>query len=609
MALLCLLGPVRSLALDPAKTVYQYNCQSWTRREDLPANSINAIMQTKDGYLWLGTSKGLVRFDGFEFKVIGLPDNVQFRSQVISSLSSSKAGGLWFGLNAGSLGYYDGQKFSPVTNVSWVERSMDARSIWEDSNAVVWVAAQTVTGKFIRGATNEMSFGNQFKDGMSIGSGSRGRVWVGTAQHGLYYWQDGKVALFPDDSINQSIIFAVAEDFAGQIWVGTENGLRCYDANFQRKEIGIPRFEVRALLVDRHGVVWIGTSGNGLMCYKDGRFTSFKKSGGLVNDFVTALFEDREGSLWIGTRDGLSQITDLKFPIYSSTEGLIGGSCHAVSVSQDGGLWAAMNGGISYFDGKRARNYTPADGLPNPYIKRVLEAKNGDLYLIDGPTVGIFAEGKMVARYTPSGMPVAMAEDAQGVIVSVVSNLFRVSRTEFVPYSFKNGQAPPFVWIHNLAIGGDGSLWLATVNGIFRVKDGTWQQWSVPEGLSWYNVHWIFEDRDGTIWAGLLTGMARLKNNQIRNITRVNGLFDDFIFAIIPDDFGYFWVDSMRGIFRVSRQSLNDFCDGKTDQVKCEAYDGLEMVKTAGKTDQEWVGCKTRDGRIWFPSLPGRGDD
>ena len=200
MALLCLLGPVRSFALDPAKSVYQYNCQSWTRREDLPANSINAITQTKDGYLWLGTAKGLVRFDGFEFKVIGLPDNVQFQSQVISSLSSSKAGGLWFGLNTGSLGYYDGQNFSPATNVSWVERSMDVRSIWEDSNAIVWVAAQSVTGQFVKGAANEISFGNQFKDGMSIGSGSRGRVWVGTAQHGLYSWQDGKIARFPDDA-------------------------------------------------------------------------------------------------------------------------------------------------------------------------------------------------------------------------------------------------------------------------------------------------------------------------------------------------------------------------------------------------------------------------
>ena len=610
MALLCLWGPVRSLALDPAKSVYQYNCQSWTRREDLPANSINAITQTKDGYLWFGTSKGLVRFDGLDFKEIGMPDHVQFRSRIISSLASSKAGGLWFGISAGSLGYYDGQNFFPATNVSWVNRSMDVRSIQEDSNAVVWVAAQAVTGRFVKGTTNEISFssresGNEVSDGMSLCCDSNGRVWMGTVRRGLYYWQDGKLSLFPDDSLNRSIIFAVAEDSAGQIWIGTDGGLRCYDARFQRKEIGDPHFEVRALLVDRHGVVWVGTSGNGLMCYKGGTLTTLKKMGGLVNDFVTALFEDREGSLWIGTRDGLSQLTDVKFPIYSSPEGLIGGSCHAVTTARDGGLWATMYGGFSHFDGQQARNYTAAEGLTNLYIKRVLEAKNGDIYLTDGSMIGILSEGKLVAQYTPSDMPVAMAEDAQGVIVSVSTNLFRVSRDQFVPYVFKNGQTPPFSWIGNLATGRDDSLWVATANGIFRVKDGTWQQWSVPQGLSWVKVHWVCEDNDGALWAGLATGMARLKNNQIRNITRTNGLFDDFVFAIVPDDLGYFWMDSVRGIFRVSRQNLNDFCDGKTDQVKCDAYDGLEAVKTIDKTDQEWSGCKTKDGRIWFPSSQG----
>jgi ligand-binding sensor domain-containing protein/signal transduction histidine kinase len=603
--LLCLLGTVRSFALDPAKTVYQYNCQSWTRREGLPANSINAITQTKDGYLWFGTSKGLIRFDGLEFKEIGMPDHIQFRSRVISSLASSKAGGLWFGINADSLGYFDGQNCFPVTNVSWVDRSMDVRSILEGSNAVVWVASQAVTGRFVKDTTNEMSFGNEIGDGMSVGSSSWGRVWMGTVRRGLYYWQDGKLTRFPDDSLNQSIIFAVAEDAAGQIWIGTDVGLRCYDSNFQRKEIGNPHFEVRALLVDRHEVVWAGTSGNGLMCYKNGTLATLKKNGGLVNDFVTTLFEDREGSLWIGTRDGLSQLTDVKFPICSSTEGLIGGSCHAVSTSQDGGLWVTMSGGFSHFDGKQARNYTAADGLTNLYIKRVLEAKNGDIYLTDRSSVGIFAEGKTVARYTPSAMPVALAEDAQGVIVSASTNLFRVSRDQFVPYVFKDGQAPPFGWIYNLFTGRDDSLWVATANGIFQVKSGNYQHWSVPEGHPWVKVHWVFEDNDGAIWSGLATGMARLKNNQIRNITRTNGLFDDFIFAIVPDDLGYFWMDSVRGIFRVSRQNLNDFCDGKTDQVKCDAYEGLEAVKTIDKTDQEWSGCKTKDGRIWFPSSQG----
>ena len=113
------------------------------------------------------------------------------------------------------------------------------------------------------------------------------------------------------------------------------------------------------------------------------------------------------------------------------------------------------------------------------------------------------------------------------------------------------------------------------------------------------------EDQDGTVWVGLLTGLARLKDNQIRNISHANGLFDDFIFALIPDDRGSFWVNSKRGIFRVSRQNLDDFCDGKTNQVQCDAYDGGVMMKTVITTDQEWNGCKTKDGRIWFPSSQG----
>jgi len=176
-------------------------------------------------------------------------------------------------------------------------------------------------------------------------------------------------------------------------------------------------------------VCWAGTSGNGLSATKTANFSLTGKQG-LVNDFVTALFEDREGSLWIGTSDGLSQLTDLKFPIYSSTEGLIGGSCHSVSASQRGGLWAAMNGGFSYFDGKEAINYTAAEGLPNPYIKRVLEAKNGDIYLTDGSTVGIFADGKLVARAHTFSHARGHGRRCSGVIVSVVSNLFRVSRNQ-----------------------------------------------------------------------------------------------------------------------------------------------------------------------------------
>jgi signal transduction histidine kinase/ligand-binding sensor domain-containing protein/CheY-like chemotaxis protein len=606
MALLCLLGPVRSLALDPAKTVFQYNVQSWTLRESLPADNIRAIAQTQDGYLWFGTSKGLVRFDGTAFELIGLADDLQSRSRDVSSLAASKAGGLWVGIKSGPLGYYDGQRFAPVSKPGWTDPAMDVRSVREDSHSVVWVAAKTVTGCFEEGMGGGMSLGDNFPGGTSVGIGSQGRIWLGTDRHGLHIWQEGKVSHLADDSLDGSTVSAVAEDSVGQVWVGTEKGLICFDTSLHRKAIGDFPLGVGALLVDRHGVVWIGTSGGGLLCYKNGKFTSFRKPDGLVNDFVNALFEDREGSLWIGTRGGVSQITDIQFPTYSRTEGLPGGSCRAVAASRAGGIWAAVGNEFSRFDGKQAANYAAFDGSPNPFIKRVFEAKNGDIYLITGAKqVEIFSGGKIVASYPNHDWPSAFAEDSQGVVVGVENNLFRVSRSEFVPYSFTKGQAPQFVWIHNMFTGRDGSLWIASTNGIFRVKDGAYKNWSLPEGLSWDKVHCVFEDSDGILWAGLLTGIARLENNQIRNVTHANGLFDDFIFAMVPDDFGYFWVDSKRGIFRVSRQGLNDFCDGKTDHVECAAYDGPEMVKTVSKTDQEWIGCRSNDGRIWFPSPLG----
>ena len=593
-------------ALDPAKNLDQFNCQTWSRRDRLPAGSVNAIAQTPDGYLWLGTEKGLVRFDGLEFNLIPPPDQPPFLSWDISSLASSKAGGLWFGINAGAPGYYDGRRFAPITNVGWLNQSSEVRSIREAGDGAVWVAGQTVAGGWVPGATNEMSFGGDFRGGISLGLGLQGRIWVGTRRNGLYSWQTGKISRFPDAEVNQSIVYAVQEDAAGQLWVGTENGLRSFDAGFHRREIGDWHGEVRSLLVDRRGVVWIGTAGGGLWCYKNGRYAAFTKADGLADDFVTALFEDREGSLWVGTRDGLSQIADVELPVYSSAEGLPGGSYHAVAASSGGGLWVATSDGFSHFDGRRATNYTAVEGWSDPNILRIFEAKDGDVYLITGTKqIAVFSGGRIVASYANRETPGAFAEDARGVLVSVSSNLFRVSRSQLVPYAFQDGQTPPFQWIHNMTTGRDGALWIASINGIFRVRDGRYRHWSIPEGLSWDKVHCVCEDADGTVWAGLLTGIARLKDDQIRNISHANGLFDDFIFALVPDDLGGFWVNSKRGIFRVSRQSLNDFCDGKTNQVQCETFYGSEMAATVSTTDQAWIACKTKDGRIWFPSPRG----
>jgi len=201
-------------------------------------------------------------------------------------------------------------------------------------------------------------------------------------------------------------------------------------------------------------------------------------------------------------------------------------------------------------------------------------------------------------------MVVGMAEDAHGVVVSVGGSLYRAGRHYFTPYTFTNGE-PGLYWILNLAPGRNGEIWVACINGIFRVKDGGYRQWGVAEGFSGQRVQWVCEDRDGVVWGASLNGIIRLKDNQIRSISRKDGLFDNNIYSILPDDLGKLWVDSGRGIFEVSRKSMNDFADGKTSQVECVTYDGPESVKPSDKTTQEHVACKTSDGRIWFPTANG----
>ncbi len=605
-ALSCLLLPDRGLALDPARDMLQYNCQTWTRQNGLPANGINAITQTKDGYLWLGTQSGMVRFDGVQFSSLNLPEGSQFPIQLVSSLASSRTGGLWFGLTDGSFGFRDEQgAFSRPDDAKWLDPRTNVISLCEGSDGSLWVGAGFVA-RYVKGNPGASFLYDRLHTVRWIGEDAQKRVWLVTAGYGLHYWQEGKFIAFPDDSLKQQLSTAAVVDLQGQIWVGSTTGLRCYDSSFRRKEIPPFTKDVRILLVDQHGVVWIGTTNDGLACYKNGAFSFLRQRDGLANNFVTSLFEDREGSLWVGTREGLSQLTDVKFPIYSAAQGLPGGLCHGVSASVNGGLWISTSLGVSYFDGIKATNTTMEEGLSDSYIKRTFEAKNGDVYLINGKLrIDVLSRGKVVATFPNDNWPTAFAEDSHGVVVAVAGALFRVSRAGMVPYELKERSVPQLTWIRDLLTSRDGALWVASVDGILRIKDGAIRQWTTADGLSDHDAFGLCEDSEGAIWAGLKTGIARIKGDQIRNISRRDGLLDDSIYAIVPDDHDHFWLNSSQGIFRVSRQQLNAFADGKLGRVESVAYNGQNVVKTIDTAEVEFMGCKTTDGRIWFPTPLG----
>jgi signal transduction histidine kinase len=239
-------------------------------------------------------------------------------------------------------------------------------------------------------------------------------------------------------------------------------------------------------------------------------------------------------------------------------------------------------------------------GLAIPFVKRTLEAKNGDVFVISGQNqIEVLSEDRVVARHATTNMPVALVEDSKGVVASVGWELFRVSRDGLVPYEFTNGRKPEFWWVINLAPGRDDSIWVACVNGICHIKNGTFKQWTQSDGLADSLARWVCEEPDGTVWVGLATGIARLRNGKIHNLLRKDGLLDPNINAIVPDEHGNLWVYTLRGLFLLNKQNVDDFFRGKTDHVECRSYEGPEGY------GQEESACRTLDGRIWFPSSKG----
>lgn len=595
------------LALDPSRSLVQYNCQMWRRQNGLPAKGITAITQTRDGYIWLGTSRGLVRFDGTEFKSIAMPKTRGLQGISVTALAPAPGGGVWCGLRRGGYGFYNGKHGWTWGKTSGLESDWTVRGLLESPDGSLWLSTEVQSGRRTRDGRYEVLQSTNGGDYniVSICQGSGGRIWLGTFGQGLLYWQDGRLVPVPAQELAGANVSAVAEDHQGRIWVGTQGGLYCYGPDFQRQETPPLYQEVRALLVDRHGVVWIGTTGEGLARWKDGAFTFLKADTGLAEDRVTALAEDAEGSLWIGTQDGLSQLSDVKFATFNTTLGVNVKTYLSVCASKAGGFWAATSD--SYLHVNETTGACTTNPSPNnAYVKRMLEARNGDLYLVTGTrNIEIVSGGKVVANHLSKDMVVGMVEDDRGVVVSSAGDLYRVGTNYFVPYEFKNGEKPQLNWVLNMVMGRDGCIWIASVNGICRVKDGTFRQWMQSDGLSEGRVSWICQDADGVVWAGLLTGIARLKNDRIRMITQDNGLFDNQINSIVPDDHGFLWVDSGQGIFRVSRQVMNEFADGKVDRVDCQPFDGPESVKSDEKNGQEQSGCKTRNGWVCFPTAQG----
>jgi PAS domain S-box-containing protein len=610
-AILLLGNPSPLLALDPNRSIHQYNCLTWRRANGLPANAVTSIAQSADGRLWLGTSHGLVFFDGVGFRVLNLSGEGDLGSKVITSLAPRVGGGLWLGLDRGGLAFFDGTEFHPLNRSEWkLPVPATVRTVLTLRDGTMFLGGSGFAGK-LTGTNTFTSLrptSNSNADLESVCEDTNGRIWMGTADDGLFYLDHGHVTPFPDPTLRNLIISSIVVDPAGNIWLGTVEGLRCYGANFQNKDVNVIPSQPRALLLDRHGVLWIGTGSSGLYRYYKGQFTSLTREDGLASDRILSLAESDDGSIWVGTEDGLSQLSDVKFPTLSTTEGLVNDDCLAVAASPQGGVWAGTANGVSYYHDGHFSNFglNAADGFHSRWVKRVFVARNGDVYCIGAKkNLDLFRGDHVVMSWVTNGWPRAVAEDSHGILVALVGDLMRIEDDKLVPVRLADGSNVSLRWISDVLVARDDSIWVAATEGVFQIKNGVIHNLCHDNGVYQSTFYFLCEDDDGNIWAAQNTGIARFKDGKIQQITRKQGLHEDFVYAIVPDKLGNFWMDSSRGIFRVSQSELNAVADGTAQQLHCTVFEGEDAVKSNDKGQAEWFGCRSLDGHIWFPSSKG----
>jgi signal transduction histidine kinase/CheY-like chemotaxis protein/ligand-binding sensor domain-containing protein len=606
-------------ALSPTKALTQYVHEVWQQEEGLPENDVTGIVQTRDGYLWLGTEEGLVRFDGIHFTVFDRSNTPELTSVYIRTLQEGHDGSLWIGASGGGLYRLKEGKFSAGPT----EDGLSHDTVWalyEGDDGSLWIGTaghglgRLKKGKFSRYTT---------KDGLSddfiwaLKGTEDGSLWIGT-NHGLNRLKDGQFTLYTTrEGLPNNVVWSLSLGRAQSLWVGTGGGLcRIQDGKVHvYAGKGSPdRYPVKSVYEDQHGTLWIGTDEHGLERIEGGNISAYTTKQGLSNDTVQAIMEDGEGSLWLGTfGGGLVRLKDTSFITYGNKQGLSKQGINAVYESHDGSIWMGTSGGgLNQLKDGKVTHYTTKQGLPSDEVWSVLESSDGSIWVgTKGDGLARIQRGRITTYRTENGLSNdsirALLEDQQGDlwIGTRSGGLNRFRDGKFTLYSTRNGL--PSDVVRALYQDPTGTLWIGTEGGLVAMGGGNFRAYTTKDGLANNEACSIYRDREGTFWIGSCSGgLSRFKDGKFTAYTTRQGLFDDAAFQILEDDQGNLWMSCNKGVYRASKNELNEFAEGIIKQIHCVSYgvsDGMDSRECNGGFQP--AGWKTKDGRLWFPTLKG----
>lgn len=587
---------------------------AWGNDRGLPQSSVISVIQTRDGYLWLGTLNGLVRFDGNHFTVFDQNNTAGLNSDRIVYLFEDSHTNLWVGTDTAGVALV---KDGKIKNFQIGRSGHEGRlvSACEDSTGAVWLyTADAHLARYQNGKMDvmDLNFPNVGICRMIVAEKS-GPLWIGE-DWGLFSFHPGNFhppSFVIDQMIRGGKLDLILAGQHGGMWRLIDGHVQKWDSSQLEKDFGAYPWttNVTSACEDKDGHLIVGTLGQGVFWYDaDGKYQHISKAEGLSSDFVLSLCMDREGNLWVGTDgDGLNRI---KRKFFNPPAGLRPLDAKSTAEDERGGLWAAFNAsGASYWSSNSAQDFavgrsqTAWSILVDRRQQVWLGTWDEGLFQFQTNHFTLAPGAEILGRRI-----FALFEDRSGQLWDGTQNgLARWDGQNWKIYTTHDGLSENIV--RAIAEDAAGNFWIGLESGGLNFfKDGKFVSYRAKEnGLPGNDISALYADPDGVLWVGTSGhGLARFQNGKWTRYSTANGLASDSISYIIEDGGGDLWIGSNMGLMRIQKKSLDDFANGKINSIACRTYgktDGLPTLECSSGSQPAAI--RAHDGKLWFPTTKG----
>ena len=598
------------MPLGRASAGEEFMLRRFSTEDGLPDNNVQAIAQTSDGYLWVGTPNGLVRFDGVKFKTFLRTELPPGTGEAVSGFAVSGQD-LWIATNDGPIRSRAGR----FTRYS-INSGLPNRKIWRIHAAQsgdIWMETDTWPARFVDGRFITYTPTNGLGGGRNLWFAQLDNDELGVGGVNWFRRFDQKEEVFKDiliDGLEGRHLTTLDLHGKGDSWAGTTDGLLWrHEGKWQHfgGGSGLEDLWISFIHRDRSGALWVGTRHGGLHRWINGRFETFKLDVRLQDNGVRCLTEDLDGNLWVGTSEGLIRISHQRFSVFGLAQGLTENHMRSISAAPDGSIWCGSEGALAQIKDGRVAYYL--EDLPEKHhgVRSVFADHRGRVWWT---TFGLFelVDGRAIDR-TPlldekRIFGYGLYQDRQARIwigtdegcVSLDESGVRLT----APLDVDVGRATCFLQDRR-----DG-FWIGSKTGLIYNKAHQVRRFGPNDGLNGDCILALHESPGGTIWVGTQMGLHRFDGQRFCPITARDGLAEDWINCILSDDNGFLWLSGKRGIHRANESELIDFASGRTAEVHVLTFgesDGLPSSETGGGCQP--AGCRGTDGRLWFPTLRG----